>query len=143
MHFTNEAHVDPNQVHSKHILGEEGTCYEVEKRVKFYFAASISWHHKSPLEFYIDETDPSPVVMKKPPKLRKSKYETTDQPQQRLINWEACLSHSSEVKPKGNSMTQAYYMAFLLPVYAEGINEARVLYDRRGILQDNDLSHRT
>lgn len=41
-------------------------------------------------------------------------------------------------------MTQAYYTERLLPVYAQEINNARLLQGRRGILQeDNDNSHGT
>lgn len=74
VHFTDEAHVDPDQVHSKHILREEGTRYEAKniqsmpdvKGVKLNFATSISWHHKGELHFYNDEHGP-PVVTKNPP----------------------------------------------------------------------------
>jgi hypothetical protein len=86
VHFTDEAHLDPSESYSKKILREEGTRYEARhmqsmpnmKGVKLHFAASISWHHKSPLLFYNDEHDPPPVITKKPPKPRKSKYETVD-----------------------------------------------------------------
>lgn len=118
IHFTDEAHVDPDQVHSEHILREEGTRYEAEnmqpmpdmKGVKFHFAASISWHHKGKLQFYNDEHDPPLVVTKKPPKPRKSKYETMDQHHQRVVEWEASLPHDPEIKPKGNSMTGRCYL---------------------------------
>lgn len=41
-------------------------------------------------------------------------------------------------------MTQAYYTARLFPVYAKEINDTRVLYDRRGIEEeDNNLGHET
>lgn len=114
------------------------------KGAKLHFAASISWHHKSPLQFYNDEHDPPPVVTKKPPKPRKSKYQSNDQYQQCLIDWETYLPHDLEVQPKGNLMTQAYYTERLLPVYAKEINDACVFASRRGILQeDNDNSHET
>lgn len=93
VHFTDEAHFDPDECYSKRILREEGTRYESEnlqsmpdmKGVKLHFGASISWWHKSSLEFYNDEHDPPPVVTKKPPKPRKSKYETVEQHHQRVV----------------------------------------------------------
>lgn len=67
-----------------------------------------------------------------------------DQHHQRVVEWEASLPHDPEIKSKGNSMTQAYYIERLLPVYARSINEARVYHDRYCILQeDNDSSHGT
>jgi hypothetical protein len=114
------------------------------KRVKLHFEASISWHHKSPLLFYHDEHDPPPVVTKKPPKPCRSRYQTKETYQQRIIDWEASLSHDPKIKPKRNSMTQAYYTERLLPVYANLINEDRVLRDRYCLLEeDNDNSHET
>ena len=54
------------------------------------------------------------------------------------------MLHDLEIKPKGNSTTQAYYMSRLLLVYAKEINEAQIKYDRYCILQeDNDPSHGT
>ena len=152
VHFTDEAHLDPNEYYSKRVLREEGTRYESEnlqampdmKGVKFHFAASISWHHKGELQFYNDEHNPPFVVTKKPPKPRKSKYKTADQHHQRVVEWEASLPHDPEIKPKENSMTQAYYTTRLLPVYARSINEARIYHNRYCILQeDNDPSHDT
>ena len=152
VHFTDEAHADPGELYSKRVLREEGTRYEPEnmqsmpymKGVKLHFAASVSWHHKSPLIFYNDEHDTPPVIIKKPSKPRKSKYETEEQHHQKVVEWEASLPHDADIKPKGNSMTQVYYTDKLLSVYANLINEARVYHDRRGILQeDNDNSHGT
>jgi hypothetical protein len=114
------------------------------KGVKLHFAVSISWHHKSSLQFYNDEHDPPPVVIKKSLKSRRSRYQTEETYQQRIIEWEATLPHNPEIKPKGNSMTQAYYTERLLSVYAQIINEGRVFHDRMSILQkDNDNSHGT
>jgi hypothetical protein len=114
------------------------------KEVKLHFAASVSWHHKSPLIFYNDEHDTPPMIIKKPPKSRKSKYETKEQHHQRVVEWETSLPHDADIKPKRNSMTQVYYTEKLLSVYANLIHETRIYHDRRGILQeDNDNSHDT
>jgi DDE superfamily endonuclease len=48
------------------------------------------------------------------------------------------------MKPKGNLMTQKYYIKRLLPIYIKAIQEARIAYDQDIILQeDNDPSHGT
>lgn len=129
------------------VLREEGTRYESEnlqpipdmKGVKLHVAASISWHHKGALQFYNDEHDKPDIQVKKPPKPRKSKYETTDEHRQRVTEWEASLPHDVEIKSKGNSMTQAYYTKRLLPSYVKEMHECRVLFDRSCIFQeDND-----
>jgi hypothetical protein len=152
VHFTDEAHLDSNEVFSKRVLREESTRYEAAnmqvmsqmKKVKLHFETSISWHHKSPLIFYNDQHDSSFVVIKKSFKPRRSRYQTKETYQQRLIDWEASLSHDSKIKLKGNSMTQIYYTERLLSVYANLINENRVFRDRYCLLQeDNDNSHDT
>ncbi len=152
VHFTNEARLNSNETYSKRILREEGTRYETRnmqfmlnmKEVKLHFAASIFWHHKSPLLFYNDEHDSSFVIIKKSLKSRKSKYETMNQHHQRVVEWEISLSHDSEIKSKRNSMTQTYYIEKLSFVYANLINETRIYHDRMSILQENnDNSHET
>jgi hypothetical protein len=150
VHFTNETHLDPNEIFSKRVLREESTRYEAAnmqvmsqmKRVKLHFETSISWHHKSSLIFYNDEHDSSSVVIKKSLKSRRSRYQTKETYQQRLIDWETSLSHDSKIKLKENSMTQIYYTERLLSMYANLINENRVFRDRYCLLQeDNDNSH--
>lgn len=113
VHYTEKAHLDPAECFSKRILREEGTRFEAKnmqpmpdmKGVKLHFAASIPWHHKGALQFYNDEHDPPPVITKKLPKPRKSRYQSEETYRQRIIQWEASLPHDPEVKPKGNSMT--------------------------------------
>ena len=53
------------------------------------------------------------------------------------------MSHNSEFRSKGNFMTWVYYTARLFSVYAKEINDTRVLYDRRGIKENNNLDHGT
>jgi transposase len=115
-----------------------------KKGTKLHIAAWINWHQKAEkLEFYNDENDHLQPP-KRPSKPRKSRYETNEQFEQRLIDWEATLPHAVEMKPKGNSMTQKYYTERLLPVYIRAIQEARISYDQHAILQeDNDPSHGT
>ena len=152
VHFTDEAHFDPDQTYQERVLREEGTRYESEnmqkmpdmKGVKLHLAASISWHHKGPLTFYNDEHDAPEIQVHKPRKPHKSKYETEHDHRQRIAEWEASLPHDLEIKSKGNSMTQAYFTERLLPGYMTEIHECRVFHDRFCIFQeDNDPSHGT
>jgi transposase len=152
VHFTNETHLNPNEIFAKRVLREQSTRYEAAnmqvmpqmKEIKLHFEASISWHHKSPLIFYNDEHDSSLVIIEKLFKPRRSRYQTKKTYQQRVLEWEASLSHDPKIKPKSNSMTQTYYTKRLLSVYVELIHEARVFHDRRDILQeDNDNNHDT
>jgi hypothetical protein len=152
VHFTDEAHFDPDQTFEKRVLREEGTRYESEnmqtmpsmKEVKSHIAVSISWHHKGVLQFYNDEHDMPEIQIKKPRKPRKRKHDTEDEYRQRVAEWEAALPHDVDIKPQGNSMTQAYYTSRLLPIYMSEIHECRLLHDRSCTLQeDNDPNHGT
>lgn len=112
------------------------------KGVYFHIAASISWYHKRPLQFYNDEHDFHGVKIFKPQKPR-WKHETADTYHQRVFKWEASVSYDVEFKSKGNSVTQAYYFKRPLPVNLQSYSEARMM-DLNPILQeDNDNSHRT
>jgi hypothetical protein len=93
------------------------------------------------LEFYNDEDDYIQKP-KQPPKPRKSKYESNEEHNTRILEWEASLPHNQVVKPKGNAMTQKYYTERLLPVYISAIHKARLQDPQNWILQeDNDPSH--
>ena len=116
------------------------------KGVKLHVAASVSWHHKGELQFYNDEHDKPAVEIKKAPKPRKSKYQTDEIYRQRLIAWEATNVHDVEIKSKGNSMTQLYYVERLLPIYADEIHACRLRPDDPSYCifqEDNDPSHGT
>jgi hypothetical protein len=92
VHFTDEAHFDPDQMFEQRILREEGTRYEPEnmqtmssmKGVKLHIACSVSWHHKGALQFYNDEHDMPDIQIKKPRKPRKRKHDTEDEYRQRV-----------------------------------------------------------
>ena len=151
VHFSDEAHIDPDVICRHRILREKGTATAPEnlQRVpdfggcKIHIAASVSWHHKSPLVFYNDENDHIYVQAKKPRKPRKKKRQTEEQYREELTQWEARQPHDVDVKPKGNSMTQLYYTEKILPVYLREIDKQRAL-GRKAILQeDNDPSHGT
>lgn len=167
VHFTDETHFDPDQTYNQLVLREEGLIWIIQqlnimfiyetgikykfenmqlmsdmKGVKLHVAASISWHHKSALQFYNDEHDKPSIQIKKPSKPCKSKYETADNHCQLLADWEASLPYDVDVKPKGNSITQAYYTEQLLPVYVDEIQSCRIQHDRECKFQENnDPSH--
>ena len=151
VHWIDEAHIDPSMEPRQYILREEGTRLQSENMqemketvgVRYHIAASVSWHHKGLLQFYNDENDPPEIKIPKPKKPRKSKYETDEQYNQRVKEWEASLPHDVEAKPKGNAMIQIYYTERLLPIHLQSYNEARMI-GRKAILQeDNDPSHGT
>jgi transposase len=148
--FTDEAHIDPSLVKTGKVLREEGprlhplNIQQKPKRVgnKLHIAGWANWHTKCKfLEFYHDEEDQviQPKHARKP---RKRKAESQETYEGRLREWEATLPHPKEVKPKGNAMTQQYYVKRLLPVYISAIKTMKEIDDKPWILQeDNDKSH--
>jgi hypothetical protein len=70
-----------------------GTRYESQnikedsdlKGVVFHVAASISWFHKGPLQFYNDEHDFPKVKVSKPRRPRKRKNETEEEHHRRVL----------------------------------------------------------
>ena len=152
--FSDEAHVDPSKQLQGYELREQGTRYEaknIQERgektgTKVHMAAWVNWFEKAPkLEFYNDEHD-FIVKPKRPPRPRKSKYESEDAYNQRLLEWDVSLPHEAEVKPKDNSMTQKYYCERLLPGYIKAMHHLRTRYeDQPGInwlfQEDGDPSH--
>jgi hypothetical protein len=112
--------------------------------VKLHVAGWVNWHEKCPeLEFYHDEEE----YTKKPerrPRPRKSKYELEDEFKLRIAEWEAEAPHEVVVKPKGNAMTQKYYVEKLLPLYCNAVIDGRHWKPGPWLLQeDNDPSHGT
>ena len=160
VYFTDEAHFDATEIPRDYVLRREGDRYEPENvqqmpdkgGVDLHCAASISWWHKGPIEFYNDEHDEPPSELLQPsypprPR-RRPKTESEDAYPKRLTDWEANKPHDVEVKKKGNSMTIAYYCERLLPLYIDQIHKARMNDDwdhpGRAILQeDGDPSHGT
>lgn len=145
IHFSDEAHLDPYQSSAEYILRPDGEALLPENMQMEHFdnlsqrlhiAATVSWHHKGALQFYNDENN----NLLRPRKPRKSRYQSAAVYQQRIIDWEASLPPP----PRGNAMTQVYYTARLLPVYAHEIHQHRIQYGYDCIFQqDNDPSHGT
>ena len=150
--FSDEAHVDPGSSKTPYILREQGTRYEPENLMerpdkignKIHMAAWCNWYQKAPeLIFYHDEMDELPKP-KKPQKPRKSKYESEEQYQQRIADWQLTMPHDVEVSPKGNSMTMKYYSEVILPQYISALHSLRIKFNIEPIFQqDNDSSHGT
>jgi hypothetical protein len=150
--FTDEAHIDPSSMAQGCILREQGHRYDTENiqergektGVKLHIAAWVNWHEKADkLEFYNDEEEHIERP-RRPPKPRTRKYESDEEFQARMREWEALLPHEQVVKPKGNAMTQKYYTERLLPVYTHAIQMARLRDPQPWVFQeDNDPSHGT
>ena len=152
--FSDEAHYDPDEQPKQRILREAGSRLDADNMqvrpelqgVRVHFSASCSWHYKSDLTFYNDEHDPLIVKPVLPPKpRRRPTTETPEQYKQRLEEWKEHLPHNPEIKPKGNSMTQAYYVEQILPGLIDEIQRLRLILPEYGgdvILQeDNDPSY--
>ena len=109
---------------------------------KLHFAGWVNWYEKcKKLEFYNDEEE---FIQrpKRPPKPRRSKYQSEEEYIRRVAKWEAKLPHEQVVILRGNAMTQKYYAERILPVYIKAIYEARLRDPINGILQeDNDPSY--
>ena len=149
-HFTDETHIDPSLMKTGWILREEGTrlnpdnIQEKPKKggVQLHIAGWVNWYKKcDKLEFYHDEEDKT-VQPKRPRKPVKRKKESEEEFGARIKEWEATKPHEREVKVKGNSMTQKYYVERLLPIYIDAIRDASERQDLPWILQeDNNKSH--
>ncbi|PQE06049.1 phosphoribosylformylglycinamidine cyclo-ligase protein [Rutstroemia sp. NJR-2017a BBW] len=131
--YTNkdEAYFDPASQGTGRILREQGQRYEPENIQekpallgnKVHFSGWVNWYAKcDKLEFYNNEEEYIEKP-KRPCKPRKSRYETEEDWNKRLIEWEVQIGYEKVVKPKGNSMTQEYYIKRLLPYYIDAIKD--------------------
>lgn len=132
--FSDEAHFDPSSRGQGKILREKGQRYNPENIQQrgsltgntLHFAAWVNWHAKAPeLLFYNDENSYTEKP-KRDPRPRKSKYESQEEFESRVLVWQAAQPHDKEVKPKGNAMTQLYYTQKLLPTYIKAIQKLRI-----------------
>ena len=91
--------------------------------MKLHVFVYINWWDKSELYFYYDKEEyiKRPLC---PPKPCTRKYESSEDFQARMREWEASLPHKQVVKPKGNTITQKYYTENLLPVYTKALHQA-------------------
>ena len=153
INFTDEMHIDPSEQRIGHILREEGTRYATENLQErppkqgscIHVAGWANWHSKcEKLRFYNNEEEyiEKPSQRGKP---RKSKYESPEDFNKRLMEWEAEAPYNRVVKPKGNSMTQKYYVDHILPIYVDIIHQQRLRSgaepDRWILQEDGDPSH--
>jgi hypothetical protein len=132
IYFTDEAHIDPSSQGQGHILREQGTRMDTENiqergektGVKLHIRAWANWHEKAEkLEFYNNKEE-HVERPRRPAKPCTRKYESEEEFQAWMREWEAALPHEVVVKPKGNAMTQLYYIKRLLPIYIDAIQKA-------------------
>lgn len=149
--YTDEAHVDPTSQAQGRVTREQGTRDNPEnieerpplKGVRFHIAAWISWWGKAEkLEFYNDEEDKVEQPPYPPKPRRRPKTETEAEYYRRIQEWEAGKPHEVEMHPKGNAMTQKYYVERLLPIYCQAIDSMKLIDSKPWLLQeDGDPSH--
>lgn len=147
--FTNEAHVDSNQMHRDCIFKKENIQLHSNnlqkmsdtQKVKLHMTDFVSWHVKGSLIFYNNEHDSSLVQVKKNFKSRRSKYLIESNYQKLLREWKFRQFHDVNVKSKENFMINKYYTKKLPSELLKVINEHKAV-ERRTILQkNNDFSH--
>lgn len=152
---SDEAHLDPSAQQAGFILRKPGTRLEPENiqmrgnktGVVFHIAGWCNWWALAPeLMFYHDEEEKTEQP-KRPRKPRRSKKDTDEEWEKKLALWQESLPHPVEVKPKGNSMTGAYYTQRILPGLITAVQNLRTRFQIKGIeehfilLEDNDRSH--
>ncbi|KAF2836094.1 hypothetical protein M501DRAFT_940693, partial [Patellaria atrata CBS 101060] len=102
----------------------------------------INWYEKCPKLTFYKELPPKVDKPKPPPKPRKSKYESQDRYSKRVEEWEASKPRDVEFIPKGNSMTQEYYVKHILPTFIEAINyRCQRSPGNYFLVEDGDPSH--
>ena len=74
--------------------------------------------------FYNDEKE-TVNTPRRSAKPRKVITESQEHFQARIDHWEASRHHAQEIKPKGNAMTQEYYVGHILPLYVQSIHQLR------------------
>ena len=161
--WTDEAHLNPTAMSAGHILREEGqeSRYAPEnvaeikplEGVVLHISAFVSYWHKGKLTFYNDPNDIPELnvnidiqkpAKKRPPKQRKSETLEQFKQSERYLEYVAAEPHDVDIQPKGNSMTQLYYIKKILPNHLRDLQEAERKTGRKHILQeDNDPSHGT
>ncbi|KAF1983122.1 hypothetical protein K402DRAFT_338837, partial [Aulographum hederae CBS 113979] len=105
-----------------------------------HVAAGVSYNHKGPLIFYKDPKEPTEKIYK-PRKPRKTMYQTEEQFQHEIQQWER-QQPEAEVIPKGNAMSQEFYAKEVLPKHITEIRALQERFKRPIYLQeDGDPSH--
>lgn len=157
VYFTDEGHFNSKELSNKteyelRIPGvTPSTIQERDQNpldITLHVAAGISYNHKGVFLFYNDPAEPDIPKASKPRPPKQSKYETSEQFQQRLTKWHEEHTHpidpDKDIPPKGNSMTQRFYAKEVLPHHIKHIKWLENKYKERFYLQeDNDDSHGT
>lgn len=113
--------------------GQEQGINEVQEAgildVTVHVTSGICYNKKGDLIFY---KDPAELLEKKrkPPKPRKSKYETEETFKGRVKVFED-EQPKEDTTPKGNYMTQVFYAKNILPQYITAIQALEKRYQRK------------
>ena len=157
VYFTDEAHFNSLELSNKqeYELRIPGVtppniqeCDQNRLNVTLHVAAGTSYNHKGVFEFYNDPAEPDLDQESKPRPPKQSIYETEGQFQERLTKWREEHTHpidpDQDIPPKGNAMTQKFYVKHILPKHIEHLKWLEKKYKQRFYLQeDNDGSHGT
>lgn len=155
VYFTDEAHFRSRDLSAQdhynlHIPNTQQRLERLDERkpcldITVHVAAGISYDSKGVFLFYNDPEDPAEKqVRDKRRKPRKRKTETEEQFQDRVKEWEAYLPPQIDIRPKGNSMTQAFYTENVLKHHIDHIKKLEARYSHDIYFQeDNDNSHGT
>ncbi|KAL8724797.1 MAG: hypothetical protein Q9181_006667 [Wetmoreana brouardii] len=117
-------------------------------------------HYEAQIEYFSLDRNPKPLIRAlwtrrnkakrykrariKAPKQWKKETQEQFFASERYNRWLASEPDEVEVKPKGNSITQLYYRQYILPRYADELQEARRKTSKQHTLQeDNDPSYGT
>ena len=146
--FTDESHFQSVKLQNKaeyelRFPGQEGLLKETKitgLNVTVHCAALVTYNFKGKLMFYKDPKEPSEKSYK-PRKPRKTMYQTDEQHQQAVQEWEQSQPQAAVI-PKGNSMSQEFYAREILPQYIQEIKALEERDHHRFRLQeDGDPSH--
>jgi hypothetical protein len=112
--------------------------------VVVHVAGGINYNGKGVFLTYNDPAEPAIAKPRKPSKPRKSMYESSEQFEERLKQFEASQPHEVEIQAKGNSMTQEFYKDNVLShhiAFCEKLKKR--LHHKIYLQEDNDPSHGT
>ena len=173
--FTDEFHYNPSLLGDPIITREEGTRYEDDNIVArppkgasftLHGAGWVNWHAKCDRLIFWQDVKAEKVTKeqtqelkrllkektpRRPQKPRRSKFESSQQWQDRLdqyskdINeWQLSCPQPVISEPKGNSMTEAYYTKHILPIYIAAVKSLQEQFHHDFFLEeDGDSSHGT
>ncbi|KAF1816597.1 hypothetical protein P152DRAFT_454834 [Eremomyces bilateralis CBS 781.70] len=113
--------------------------------VTVHVASGVSYGHKGPLVFYNDPACPTVPKAYRPRAPRRSGIESEEQHAENVrIFRETADRPEVELKPKGNSMSQKFYLKEVPPHHIKHIKWLEAKFNRKFFfVEDNDPSHGT